>query len=101
MTVDDQMRAQIPVAQPLAGARARARYLARKTMWRVAPAYGRRRARKVGMATALARLETDFEHVRKRHGEQIERLEDLARELVLAVESLRREIAQGEPRDGN
>jgi len=31
----------------------------------------------------------------ERHSEQIERLEDLVRELVLTAESLRREIADG------
>ena len=31
----------------------------------------------------------------ERHNEQIERLEDLVRELVLTAESLRREIAGG------
>lgn len=34
--------------------------------------------------------------MRTRHSEQIERLEDLSRELVVAVESLRRDLARGE-----
>jgi 2-polyprenyl-3-methyl-5-hydroxy-6-metoxy-1,4-benzoquinol methylase len=41
------------------------------------------------MAATLGRLERDFEHLRKRHTEQIERLEEIARELILTAESLR------------
>jgi alanyl-tRNA synthetase len=51
-------------------------------------------------ATKLQRLQDDFEHVSKRHAEQIERLEDLTRELVRTAESLRREVASREPREG-
>ena len=50
------------------------------------------------MAAALARLEADFEHVRERHTEQIERLEELVRELVITAESLRRATAEREHR---
>jgi glucose-6-phosphate-specific signal transduction histidine kinase len=57
--------------------------------------------RKAALAATVQRLQADFEHVSKRHGEQIERLEDLARELVSTAESLRREIAQRERRDGD
>jgi hypothetical protein len=98
MTVDDQMRAQASVAGPSHGVPARARLLARRAMRRLAPAYARRRASKASLAGAVARLQSDFEHVSKRHGEQIERLEDLARELVSTAESLRREIARREHR---
>lgn len=35
-------------------------------------------------------MERELERVGERHDEQIERLEDLTRELILAVESLRR-----------
>ncbi|HWY19316.1 MAG TPA: hypothetical protein VNY27_11465 [Solirubrobacteraceae bacterium] len=55
--------------------------------------YARYRARQAAAAAALARLQDDFEHVRKRHTEQIERLEDLVRELVLTAEALRRRRA--------
>jgi len=41
----------------------------------------------------LARVEAEVEHVGERHGEQIERLEDLARELILTAESLRRDVS--------
>lgn len=81
------------------GERRRARELARRALWRFAPAYARRRSRSVATATAVERLEVDFERVRKRHTEQIERLEDLVRELVLTAETLRREIARRERRD--
>jgi hypothetical protein len=89
------MTAKIRAAGPL-GERRRARELARRALWRFAPAYARRRSRRVGTAVAVERLEADLESLRTRHTEQIERLEDLARELVLAVESLRREVARGE-----
>lgn len=48
----------------------------------------------------MRRLEADFDHVRERHTEQIERLEELVRELVLAAESLRRGIVARRPPDG-
>jgi hypothetical protein len=76
--------------------RGRLRGLARRTLPRIAPSYARHRARQIELAATVARLQADFEHVRERHTEQIERLEDLSRELVLAVESLRRDIAQRE-----
>jgi hypothetical protein len=88
MSVDDHMRA-------------RSRGLARRALWRFAPAYARRRSGKSTLAATVRRLEADFEHVSKRHGEQIERLELLARELVATAESLRREIARRAPRDGD
>jgi hypothetical protein len=34
-------------------------------------------------------MEADLEHLRERHTEQIERLEDFAREFILALEELR------------
>jgi len=68
-------------------------------MWRLAPAYARRRARRVSNASALQRLQDDFDHVSKRHTEQIERLEELTRELVRTAESLRRELAARDPRE--
>ncbi len=93
MTVDDQISAQIRVAGPLRAVRRRLRELARRTLWRVAPRYARGR----GLPAAVQRLQGEFEHVSERHSEQIERLEQLARELVLTAESLRREIALREP----
>jgi hypothetical protein len=97
MTAEDQMTAQI-AAGTLDGARRRSRELARRAMWRLAPGYARRRAGNATAAETLQRLQDDVEHVSKRHTEQIERLEDLTRELVQTVEILRREIADG-PRD--
>jgi hypothetical protein len=98
MTADDQMTANIAIG-PRDVAR-RSRELARRALWRFAPAYARRRARRATAATTLQRVRDDLEHVSKRHTEQIERLEDLTRELVLAVEVLRREIAERAPRQG-
>jgi hypothetical protein len=74
--------------------RRRVRNIARRALWRVAPAYARSRMREAEMAGALARLEADFKHVRERHTEQIERLEELVHELVLTAESLRRATAE-------
>jgi hypothetical protein len=76
------------------------RGLVRRALPRIAPVYARRRARTIGLEATVRRLEADFEHVRERHTEQIERLEDLVRELVLAVESLRRNSAARRPPDG-
>ncbi len=45
------------------------------------------------MATTLERLQGELEHLRTRHGEQIERLEDFVRELIRTAETLRAEIA--------
>jgi hypothetical protein len=91
MTADDQMTAH--AAGTLGGVRRRSRELARRAMWRLAPGYARRRARKATAAATLQRVQDDLDHVSKRHTEQIERLEDLTRELVKTVEILRREIA--------
>lgn len=94
----DQMTAKIRAAGVLADGSA-ARGLARRVLWRFAPAYARRRSGRIAAGAAIERLETEFEQLRKRHGEQIERLEDLVRELVLTAEELRREIAERERRD--
>jgi hypothetical protein len=75
-------------------ARSQARELARRAMWRFAPAYGRRRVHNASESDRLRRLELELEHVSERHSEQIDRLEDLTRELVLSVASLRREIGR-------
>jgi hypothetical protein len=74
------------------GLRQRVRPLARAVIWRVARPYARRRAREAELESSLARLQNDFKHVSERHAEQIERLEDVTRELILTAESLRREI---------
>jgi glucose-6-phosphate-specific signal transduction histidine kinase len=58
------------------------------------PPYARYSARQATTAATLGRLERDFEHLRKRQAEQIERLEDLVRELVLTAESLRRGVSR-------
>jgi SAM-dependent methyltransferase len=59
-----------------------------------------RRSREAATAATLAHLQADFDHTRERHAEQIERLEDLARELVLTAETLRRRVAAAEETAG-
>lgn len=83
-------------AEPRRGPRARVSGAARRMLLRAVPPYARYSARQAATAAALQRLENDYEHIRKRHTEQIERLEDLVRELVQAAESLRREVARGD-----
>lgn len=98
LSTTDQTTANSRAVGPLAeGSRARA--MARRALWRLAPAYARRRARRLGTRGAVARLDAELEHLRERHSEQIERLEDLTRELVLAVEALRREVERVGRRD--
>ena len=94
MPADDQTRLATRLAQPLRRSRQRLRSVARRGLWRVARPYARRRSRRADTVARLGRLETEVEHVGERHSEQIERLEDLVRELVLTAESLRRELAQ-------
>jgi hypothetical protein len=101
MTADDQTRQAIPVDQPLYPSRRRPREIGRRALWRVARPYARHRIREAEMAAALGRMEADLEHVRERHTEQIERLEDLVRELVLTAEALRRATAVREHRREN
>jgi hypothetical protein len=99
------MRASDPTTAKFAAAagplarRRQARELARRALWRFAPAYARRRSARIAAASAVERLRAEFEQLSKRHSEQIERLEDLVRELVLTAETLRREAARGERRD--
>ena len=95
MTVEHQTRQT--AAHPL---RVRAAAIARKALPRVAPSYARYRVRRAETAATIGRLEADCAHIRERHTEQIERLEDLVGELVLAVESLRRSTADGAEGDG-
>jgi hypothetical protein len=78
----------------VASARSQARELARRAIWRFAPAYAKRRVRNASESDRLRRLEQELERVGERHSEQIDRLEDLTRELVLSVASLRREIGR-------
>ncbi len=99
MTADNQNRPAISVARSPRRSNAPIAEVARVGLSRLVPQYARHRARQAEMAGAVARLQAEFEHVRERHDEQIERLEDLARELVLAVEALRRDISTREQRD--
>jgi hypothetical protein len=92
MTADNPTRRTARLVRSLQGSRQRLRSLARGALWRWARPYARRRARRAEAARSLSRLESVVE----RHSEQIERLEDLGREIVLTAESLRREIARGQ-----
>jgi hypothetical protein len=96
MTAEDQNRPAISIAQSPRHARVRLEEAARRRLAALVPAYARYRARNAAVAATLGRLEYELDHVSKRHAEQIERLEDLVGELVLAVESLRRSIASRE-----
>jgi hypothetical protein len=87
-------------ASSLRRMRAEMRALARRALPRVTPRYARRRASRAEAAAALGRLTAEVEHVRERHTERIDRLEDLTRELVLTAESLRRDIAERGRDDG-
>jgi hypothetical protein len=90
MTADDQTGPAEASLQLFQRSRRRLRKVARRLLWTVARPYARRRAREAEMAGILGRLQADFDHARERHDEQIERLEDLVRELILTTESLRR-----------
>jgi len=72
------------------------RPLAHRALWRLAPAYAARRSTRAGLPARLAQVQAEVEHIGERHAEQLERLEDLARELILTAESLRRAIADAD-----
>jgi SAM-dependent methyltransferase len=90
--VDENRQANRP-AETLRALSARVRPLARGVLWRVAPAFAGRRAARLQALARLSSVEERLEHVGERHGEQLERLEDLARELILTAEALRRSVA--------
>jgi hypothetical protein len=54
----------------------------------------RRRARRAALVAQVSQLQADVDRLSERHGEQIARLEDLVRELVLTAESLRRSLSR-------
>jgi hypothetical protein len=92
MNADDQTTSQSPGAS-----RRRFRRIGRRILLRALGPYARHRAETV---STMARLEAELEHVRERHTEQIERLEDLVRELILTIETLRRVVASREDGGG-
>jgi hypothetical protein len=100
MTLDDQTTPAPRIGRLPQNARHRLRETARRMFWRLAQPYARRRAREAAMAASLGRLEADFGHVRERHDEQIERLEELVRELIITAESLRRASSRDQDRGG-
>jgi hypothetical protein len=98
MTADDQIRPAAPAAHLLQRLRGRPRRIARALAFRLMPSLRRRRAWEAEITAAVGRLDAEVRHLRERHGEQIERLEELVRELVRTAESLRR--ARATPLDG-
>jgi hypothetical protein len=99
MTSEQQIKPGSSGARSIARLRDRLWTATSQVLLRTAPPYARYRDCQAQIEAALQRLDADFAHVRERHDEQIERLEDLVRELVLAVESLRRDISTHEQRD--
>jgi len=92
MTDDDERSQATRPAPLLRRSRRRLRPLARRLLWTLAPTYARHRAGRADAAARLGRVEAEVERLDERHGEQIDRLEDLARELILTAESLRRGV---------
>jgi 2-polyprenyl-3-methyl-5-hydroxy-6-metoxy-1,4-benzoquinol methylase len=93
MTAEDTTREAAPAAQRALAQRVHRTSLARRAVGRLVQPYKRQRAREAGLQAAVARLQADLEHVGERHREQIARLEDFVRELVLTAESLRRGVS--------
>jgi SAM-dependent methyltransferase len=83
------MSGAVHPARRLAG---HVRPLASRAMWRLAPSYARRRAARADALVRVGWLQSEVLRVEERHAEQIARLEDLARELILTAEALRRGI---------
>jgi hypothetical protein len=96
MFADDKTRRGSGPSQMLRSTRRGLRSLGRRALWRFAPAYARRRSARADAAARLGRVQAEMEHVGERHEEQIERLEDLVRELIRAAESLRRGVTDAE-----
>lgn len=90
MISDDEKNQATRPAGAMRSPSASLRPLARRLLWRAAPGYAARRSARLQALARVGGVEAEVEHLGERHGEQIERLEDLARELILAAESLRR-----------
>jgi len=93
MTAEDETTQRASAAQELRSLSRRARPFARRLLWRLAPGYAQRRAARAEATAAVPRLQAEVERIGERQGERIDRLEDLARELILTAEALRRGIA--------
>src|SRR6202007_1760807 len=106
MTAEDQIkpaarvatlleRGPVPIAHD--SLRSKMRAFARAALLRASRPQARyEREVDDAVVAALARLEGELERTRERHGEQIERLEDLAREFVHTAESLRRGVSDAD-----
>lgn len=66
--------------------------MTRPMLRRLLPFYDRYSARQADVSARLDRIESALEKTGERHAEQIERLQEITRELILAVEALRREV---------
>jgi SAM-dependent methyltransferase len=97
MTADDQTR---PATHLASSIRLRLRSLLRRLALRFVGPYVRQRAREAELAASVGRLQAELEHMGTRHTEQIERLEDLARELIATAEALRRRVSDTDARAG-
>jgi len=91
MTVEHQIMARLRSA-----ARRHSGSPAARGLRRILRPLLRGRERRAELAAEVARLRAELDHTSERHTEQIERLEDLVRELVLAAEALRRASSQAE-----
>lgn len=100
MTVEDQTTPLARAAElvqrgpaPVPGLRARSlRGLLRSVVLRlIHPFTHHQRAVDGELVGALRQQEAELKHLAERHSEQIERLEDLARELILTAEQLRKD----------
>jgi len=97
VTADDQTRLAARATRLLRSPH-RLRRIARAVAARTRRPLRRRSSREAELAAAVSRLDAEVRHLRERHGEQIERLEDMVRELVRTAESLRR--VSSRPLDG-
>jgi SAM-dependent methyltransferase len=91
MTADEHNIRHARAGALRSGAGRTARAALRRVVGRLVPALRRARAREQALATTVGRLEGEVAALRERHTEQIERLEDFVRDLIVTVESLRRE----------
>jgi 2-polyprenyl-3-methyl-5-hydroxy-6-metoxy-1,4-benzoquinol methylase len=86
-----------PVPVPRNSLRERTRAFLRATLLRALRPHARyQREVDQAIVAGLQNLEAQLAHIGERHTEQIERLEDLARELVQAAESLRRRVSDAD-----
>lgn len=84
-----------PVPLPTLGRRSPRGLLRRFVLRLIHPFVHHQREVDGEIVGALRQQEAELEHLAERHSEQIERLEDLARELILTAEQLRKAGGEG------